>query len=81
VTAAEAETARLILKRVETGHLPNEFTARDVWRPGWSRLTDRLAVQGALDMLVEYDRLIERKLETGGRDKVLYSVPSYGVRQ
>jgi putative DNA primase/helicase len=80
VTAAEAETARLILKRIESGHLLNEFTARDVWRPGWSRLTDRVAVQGALDMLVEYDRLVERKLETGGRDKVLYSVPTYGVR-
>src|SRR5262249_32541959 len=45
VTAAEADTARAILARIESGHLRSEFTARDVWRPGWPRLTDRTAVQ------------------------------------
>ena len=64
VTAAEADTARLILARIRSGHLSGEFTARDVWRPAWSRLTDRVAVQGGLDMLVDYDWLSAR----GGRD-------------
>jgi putative DNA primase/helicase len=55
VTAAEADTARAILARIQSGHLQGEFTARDVWRPGWSRLTDRGAVQAGLEMLVDYD--------------------------
>ena len=74
VTAAEADTARAILARIHSGYLRGEFTARDVWRPGWSRLTDRVAVQAGLEMLVDYDWLMARRVETGGRPTILYSV-------
>jgi putative DNA primase/helicase len=73
VTAAEADTARVILACIESGHLRSEFTARDVWRPSWSRLTDRTAVQAGLDMLVDYEWLTCRRLETGGRPSMVYS--------
>lgn len=76
VTAAEADTARAILARIQSGHLQGEFTSREVWRPGWSRLTDRPAVQAGLDMLVDYDWLIARRIETGGRPSILYRVPN-----
>ena len=76
VVAAEADTARAILARIQSGHLQGEFTARDVWRPGWSRLTDRGAVQAGLEMLVDYDWLMARRVETGGRPTILYSVPN-----
>jgi Protein of unknown function (DUF3987) len=76
VTAAEADTARAILARIQSGHLQGEFTARDVWRPGWSRLTDRGAVRAGLEMLVDYDWLTARRVETGGRPTTLYSVPN-----
>jgi putative DNA primase/helicase len=75
VTAAEADTARAILARIRSGHLQGEFTARDVWRPGWSRLTDRAAVQAGLEMLLDYDWVTARRIETGGRPSTLYSVP------
>lgn len=74
VTAAEADTARAILARIQSGHLHGEFTARDVWRPAWSRLTDRGAMQAGLEMLVDYDWLTARRVETGGRPTMLYSV-------
>jgi putative DNA primase/helicase len=74
VTAAEADTARAILARIQSGHLHGEFTARDVWRPAWSRMTDRGAVQAGLEMLVDYDWLTARRVETGGRPTILYSV-------
>jgi putative DNA primase/helicase len=72
VTAADADTARAILARIRSGHLQGEFTARDVWRPGWSKLTDRAAVQAGLDMLVDYDWLTVRRIDTGGRPSMLY---------
>jgi putative DNA primase/helicase len=76
VTSAEADTARAILARIQSGHLQGEFTTREVWRPGWSRLTDRGAVQAGLEMLVDYDWLMARRVETGGRPTILYSVPN-----
>jgi putative DNA primase/helicase len=75
VTATEVDTARAILARIQSGHLRSSFTSRDVWRPGWSRLTDRSAVQAGLDMLVDYDWLAARRIETGGRPSILYSLP------
>jgi putative DNA primase/helicase len=75
VTAAEADTARAILARIHSGHLQGEFSSRDVWRPGWSRLTDRSAVQAGLNMLVDYDWLVARRIDTGGRPSTVYRVP------
>src|SRR5262249_22899105 len=54
VTAASADTAKAILAKVRSGHLKSGFRSRDVWRPGWSRLTDREAVNAGLAMLVDY---------------------------
>src|SRR5262249_58728115 len=71
VTAPAGDTARAILARIRAGHLQGEFTARDVWRPGWSRLTDRVAVQAGLDHLVDYDWLATRRVETGGTASTL----------
>jgi putative DNA primase/helicase len=72
VTAAAGDTARAILARIRSGHLHGEFSARDVWRPGWARLADRAIVQTGLDMLVDYDWLMSRRVETGGRPSITY---------
>jgi hypothetical protein len=45
-----------------------------VWRLGWSRLTDRNAVNAALAMLVEYDWLAKRQVETMGRPATVYAI-------
>jgi putative DNA primase/helicase len=75
VIAGAAETAKAILLKVRSGHLRNEFSSRDVWRPQWSRLTDRNVVQAGLTMLVDYDYLRESKnVATGGRSATSYTV-------
>ena len=72
VTAAAADTAKAILAKLQSGHISPPFTSRDVWRPQWSRLTDREQVEAGLRMLVDYDWLAERKIPTGGRPIIVY---------
>jgi putative DNA primase/helicase len=72
VTAASADTAKSILAKIRSGHLKTEFRSRDVWRPGWSRLTDRDAVNAGLALLVDYDWLSTWKIETAGRPSTLF---------
>jgi Protein of unknown function (DUF3987) len=74
VTAASADTAKAILAKLRSGHLKTEFRSRDVWRPGWSRLTDRDAVNAGLAMLVDYDWLSQRRVETMGRPATVYVI-------
>jgi hypothetical protein len=74
VTAAEADTAKAILGKIRAGQLPAEFSSRDVWRPGWSKLTDRDAVQTGLGLLVDYDWLGTRKIETAGRPATVFQL-------
>jgi hypothetical protein len=61
--------AHLLAKR--RGDLPAQFTARDIYRKGWSGL-DRDSVEGALEVLVEYGHLAEFDLDTGGRPTSTY---------
>lgn len=60
--AAEAG-ARLILNRREA--LPSPFRARDVHQKGWSGLSDRDAVEAALQILVATHNLSLREITTG----------------
>jgi putative DNA primase/helicase len=72
VTHADAETARRLVAKLLAGELPTSFTSWQVWRPGWSGLSDRVRVETAIDMLVELDWLREEPLPTAGRRKTLY---------
>jgi Protein of unknown function (DUF3987) len=70
IIAAEA-----ILTHIRRGDLKDGFTARDIQRHGWSRLTDRDHIQRGLDLLVELDHLVDvtaGKPGYGGRPKVSY---------
>jgi Protein of unknown function (DUF3987) len=53
-TTATADIAKAILAKIRSGDLRPEFRSHDVWRPQWSRLTDREAVGAGLKMLIEY---------------------------
>ena len=64
---SEAGTAKAILAKIKSGHLKSPFSSRDVWRPGWSKLVDPDAVRAGLRLLVDYDWLRARKVETAGR--------------
>jgi putative DNA primase/helicase len=73
-TFAEAATARAIFAKIRSGDLKSEFSSRDVWRPQWSKLTDRNVVGAGLRLLVDYDHVFEAKTETAGRPAVVYTV-------
>jgi putative DNA primase/helicase len=74
VTVAQTDTARAIVAKIKSGELKNGFGSRDVWRPGWSKLSDRDTVTAALGILVEYDWLARRKVQTTGRPSLVYTV-------
>jgi putative DNA primase/helicase len=74
VTAVAADTAKAILTKIRTGDLKTEFGSRDIWRPGWSKLTDRETVDAGLQMLVDYDWLDAEKVATGGRPQTVYKL-------
>jgi hypothetical protein len=73
-TVAEAGTARAILAKIASGHLRSPFRSHDVWRPGWALLNDRETVAAGLRMLVDYDWLASRRLETAGRPATIYTL-------
>jgi putative DNA primase/helicase len=74
-TIASADAAQAILAKIKSGHLKSQFGSRDVWRPQWSRLTDRATVQEALQLLVDYDWLSVAAISnTGGRTATVYTV-------
>jgi hypothetical protein len=76
----EADTARAILARIRSGDLDRAgFSSREVWRPGWSRLTDRDAVTAGLRMLVDYDWLAVTRIETEGRPRTVYVANPKGM--
>ena len=73
-TAVSATTAKAIVAKIRSGDLKSEFRSHEVWRPGWSKLNDSEAVRAALEMLVDYDWLRVRKVETAGRPAFIYIV-------
>jgi hypothetical protein len=79
IIAAEA-----ILLHIRRGALKDGFTARDVHRPGWSKLTDQDHVRRGLDLLVELDHVaadVTGNPGCGGRPKLSYRInPATGVR-
>jgi len=69
-----AATAMAIVAKIRSGDLKAEFRSHEVWRPGRSKLADSEAVHAGLEMLVDYDWLRVRKVETGGRPAFVYIV-------
>ncbi len=72
VTQPDVSTAKAILSKIKNGALESPFTSHEVWRPGWSKLTDRDQVKDALELLEDYNWLSTEQVKTGGRPKILY---------
>lgn len=72
---AATAAAEAIIGKVKSGHLKaGGFSSREVWRPKWSRLTDRDTVMAALKLLEDYDWLVATKVETNGRTATVYQI-------
>ena len=59
VTNATAQAAAQLAKRLTKGELPKPFTAREVYRKGWSLLGDEEAARNACEELVSLGWLRE----------------------
>lgn len=72
-THGSIDAARLILKR--KAKLPNPLKAREIQRKGWAGLSTPEEVASALEVLVDYGRLMELEVEPtviGGRPTKAY---------
>ena len=72
ISQPEVSVAKAILKRIKKGDLKPPFTTKDVWRPGWTNLSDRDQVLAGLQLLEDYNHLIQERMDTGGRPKTLF---------
>jgi putative DNA primase/helicase len=64
--------ARILAARIEDGDLPPKFTAREIYRHGWSGLSTREAVVSGLTILEDYHWLSSVTVETGGKHRTDY---------
>ena len=74
--------AHAIAARIKSGHLPECFTARDIYRHGWSGLSIRASVVAGLSVLEDFHWIRSIKIETGGAPRYDYFVndrQQYGV--
>ena len=73
-TGTHAKHAKLILQKIKTEQLANQFNAREIYKKRWSSLTELDDVNEAIKLLVKYGWLLADKVGTGGKPKVVYSL-------
>lgn len=71
---AEADLARVIIRHIRKGELPNPFTARDVYSHHWSGLTNAKEVAEPLALLEDFGWILSFNLQTGGRPTTQYFI-------
>jgi hypothetical protein len=72
-----ATAAKLLADKIMAGRLPNGFTFRNIDQAAWSGLTDKKAIEGALDWLQDSGWIREAEqpgLKRGGRPTVRYTI-------
>ena len=75
VARADFACARELLRRIQTGEVPDRFRARDIYIKGWSRLATPEHAHRAARTLVDFDYLREHdEQQTGGRPTTRYDV-------
>jgi len=73
VAMPEVEAAKLILRKLKAGEIPQPFKARDIYRKHWAGL-DKPAVEDAIALLLEYGWLDESSEDTAGRPALVYAL-------
>ncbi|RLB81908.1 MAG: hypothetical protein DRH24_08540 [Deltaproteobacteria bacterium] len=79
LTHSEIMVAKVIIKRIRKGDITDGFSCRDIYRKGWTMLTDHHQVESALKLLVDYEWLQAIDQETGGRSTTEYSINPNGL--
>ena len=70
-TRPDIDAARTVLKHLTSGKPPNPFTARELYKKGWTGLPHQKLIP-PIDLLVEYGHLFKDKKATDGRPTELY---------
>jgi hypothetical protein len=72
----ETAAAKSILTHIRKGDLADGFSARDVYRRGWSNLCDKEQAQVGLDLLSDLDWIgpVDKRSEAGGRPTTRYRI-------
>jgi hypothetical protein len=65
VTATKVRVAKAILKKIQSGDLPDGFRARDITQSGWANLGDKDEVAEALTLLEDRDYVVSVRIEPG----------------
>ncbi len=71
VMQTEIAGARALLKHIESNHISNPFTYRDVYMKRWKELTIPEATREAVRYLVDLDYLRMEEQPTDGRTKIV----------
>jgi putative DNA primase/helicase len=74
---SEVAAAKAILAHIRKGDLQDGFRAREVHQKNWANLADRQRVQSGLDLLCDYDWIVEearRPGQGGGRPSTSYRI-------
>jgi putative DNA primase/helicase len=69
-----AAAAKELAKKIKHGDIGSEFAIRDVYRKGWTGLSERAEVEAAVDVLVGLDWLRVVQEQTDGRPRERYLV-------
>lgn len=75
------KAAHEILKKIQSGDLGDEFTAREIYRNKWRGLTEPNTVKEGLEVLVLHDYVQEVSIGTGGKPKIVFFVNPNARRQ
>jgi putative DNA primase/helicase len=73
-TNAAPIAAKALAAKIRKGELKDGFTMRDVYRKHWVGLSQKQAVEQAVDLLIELHWLREWVEETGGKQKVHFAI-------
>jgi hypothetical protein len=69
-----AIAGKALAQHVEKGDLKDGFTLREVYRKHWTGLSEKQAVEQAVDLLLDLGWLEEAVQETGGKPKTHYRI-------
>ena len=74
IALASLGAAHRLAAKIRDGAVNDGFTLRDVYRNGWSGLTDRKQVAAAVDVLTDHGWLQVEEIPTDGRPATVYRI-------
>jgi putative DNA primase/helicase len=74
IVGTDFVSAKALAKKIKNRSLPDTFSIKDVYRPGWSNLGSSDLAWQAVEILEDFDWLIREQKETSGRPRTVFHV-------